>query len=472
MSWSDDLFPGTPTYEIVSCANARLRVIAGPGTGKSFAMKRRVARLLESGVEPSSILPVTLTQVAADDLHRELIGMSVPGCDELEGRTLHSLAFEALMSAHALAATGRTARPLNKFEMKPLRADLSVQHRHVKKRIEAFEAAWARLQSDEPGYVQYAADAALEGDLIKWLEFHKSMLIGEVIPQVYHYLKNNPAASIFTEFSHILVDEFQDLNKADQAVLRLIAANAQVCIVGDDDQSIYSFRHAHPEGIRQWLAINAGATDLELAECRRCPTRIVAMANALIACNQDRPVLRALNPRPQNGPGYVEIIQYATLDDEVRGVVGIVEELIAAGTPPADILVLAQRSVIGTPIYQALVARNVPTRSYYPESELEAAEAQTRFAMLKLYVDREDRVALRWLLGLGKSDWRTRAYRRLRAYCESSGASPWQALEQLTAGTIAIPYTDPVVAEFKRIRAEVARLGTLPGLAEVKQQCA
>jgi DNA helicase-2/ATP-dependent DNA helicase PcrA len=470
MTWSDNLLPGSPAYEIAACANTRLRVVAGPGTGKSFAMKRRVARLLESGVQASSILPVTFTRVAAEDLHRELVGMNIPGCNELEGRTLHSLAFKVLMSAHALAATGRTARPLNEFEIEPLLADISEKHggkRNVKKRIKAFEAAWARLQSDEPGYVQSGADAALEDDLIEWLRFHSSMLIGEAIPLVYHYLKNNPAAPICDEFSHILVDEFQDLNKAEQGVLQLLGANAEVCIVGDDDQSIYSFKHAHPDGIRQWLVVNAGAADLELAECRRCPTRVVAVANALIARNQDRPVPRALNPRTQNGPGEVEIIQYATLDQEVQRVTHIIQELIATGTPPGDILVLAQRSVIGTPIYKALVASKVPTRSYYAESELDAEEAQARFAMLKLYVDREDHVALRWLLGFGRDDWRTKSYQRVRAHCESEGASTWQALEKLASGTIAIPYTSPLVDQFKHIRAEIERLEALPNLATV-----
>jgi DNA helicase II / ATP-dependent DNA helicase PcrA len=433
-------------------------------------MKRRVARLLESGVEAMSILPVTFTRVAAEDLHRELVGMQVQGCDELEGRTLHSLAFKVLMSAHALTATGRTARPLNEFEMQPLLADLAGEHggkRNVKKRIKAFEAAWARLQSDEPGYVQLAADAALEGDLIEWLRFHRSMLIGEAIPLVYHYLRNNPAAPICAAFSHILVDEFQDLNKAEQGVLQLLAANTEMCIIGDDDQSIYSFKHAHPDGIRQWLVINAGAADLELAECRRCPMRVVVMANALISHNQDRPVPRALNPRPQNSPGDIDIVQYATLDDEVRGVVSIIEGMIAADTQPGDILLLAQRSVIGTPIYEELVAHEVPTRSYYAESELDGEEAQTRFAMLKLYTDREDRVALRWFLGLGSTDWRANAYRRLRAHCERMGIGPWQALEQLSAGMIAIPYTKPLVEQFEAIRGELARLEALPGLAEV-----
>lgn len=470
MGWADDLFPGSPAYEIASCANARLRVVAGPGTGKSFAMKRRVARLLESGVDASSILPVTFTRVAAEDLHRELVTMNVQGCDELEGRTLHSLAFNVLMSAHALKATGRTARPLNEFEVEPLLADLAEKHagkRNVKKRIKAFEAAWARLQSDEPGYVQSAADAALESDLIEWLRFHQGMLIGEAIPLVFRYLRHNPAAPICAEFSHILVDEFQDLNKAEQGALQLLGVNAEICIVGDDDQSIYSFKHAHPDGIRQWLEANAGAADIELAECRRCPTRVVVMANALIAHNRDRPVPRALNPRPQNGSGEIDIVQYPTLAHEVQGVVRTIEGLIAAGTPPGDILVLAQRSVIGTPIYEALVARDVPTRSYYAESELDAEEAQKRFALLKLYVDREDRVALRWLLGLGSMDWRTKAYQRVRAHCEDGGVSPWQVLEQLAAGIIAIRYANPLVEQFREIRVQLERLEALPGLADV-----
>src|SRR5665647_640299 len=97
MPWSDDLVAGTPTHSIASSINARIRVVAGPGTGKSFAMQRRVARLLEDGVEPDAILPVTFTRVAAEDLHRELVGMNVHRCDELNGVTLHSLAMRILM---------------------------------------------------------------------------------------------------------------------------------------------------------------------------------------------------------------------------------------------------------------------------------------------------------------------------------------------------------------------------------------
>jgi DNA helicase-2/ATP-dependent DNA helicase PcrA len=156
MSWNSNLTPGSQPYSIAASSKTRIRVVAGPGTGKSFAMKRRVARLLESGVAPKKILPVTFTRVAAEDLHRELVGMGVPGCDELQGVTLHSLALRVLTRQSVLAATGRVARPLNEFELEPLVCDLMATHggkKEVRKRQKAYEAAWARLQHHTPGFV-------------------------------------------------------------------------------------------------------------------------------------------------------------------------------------------------------------------------------------------------------------------------------------------------------------------------------
>jgi len=125
LAWFDGLKLGTPAHSIASTTNTRVRVVAGPGTGKSYAMKRRVARLLESGVAPDLILPVTFTRVAAEDLHRELVGMGVPGCNALNAHTLHSLALHMLTRNHVLAATGRIARPLKKFESEAMVYDLT-----------------------------------------------------------------------------------------------------------------------------------------------------------------------------------------------------------------------------------------------------------------------------------------------------------------------------------------------------------
>lgn len=470
MPWSDGLDPASPVYEIASSTNPRIRVVAGPGTGKSFAMKRRVARLLESGVDSGSILPVTFTRVAAEDLHRELVGMEVPGCDHLEGVTLHSLALRMLMRNHVLGATGRTPRPLNIFELEPLICDLAGTHggkTQVKKLRMAYEAGWARLQHQQPGYTPTPADAAFQADLLSWLQFHEAMLIGEVIPQLYQYLYSNPAAGERQEFAHILVDEFQDLNRAEQGVIALLSDASDVCIVGDDDQSIYSFKHAHPEGIREWLNNNVGAADLGLDDCRRSPTRVVQIANSLIQNNTMRPVPRPLNPIQANGVGDVRIVQYRSLTQEVAGVATLVSDMTVNGIPPGDILVLAQSRAIGTPLYEALVANAIPTKSYYAESELSTITAQRAFALLKLFVSRQDRVALRWLVGINGNNWHAAGYRRVRERCQATSDSPWDIMTQLDNGVINLPYTSGIVASFRDIVRELDELEALPDLSSV-----
>ena len=146
--------------------------------------------------------------------------------------------------------------------------------------VGAYEAAWARSQGDEPGFPATPEEKAFQKILIDWHVFHESMLIGEVIPYLVRYLKDNPAANEHSEFDHVLADEYQDLNKAEQTAIAYLSKNAHICIVGDDDQSIYSFKSAHPDGIREWKSIHADCADFAMAKCQRCPTIVVAMANS------------------------------------------------------------------------------------------------------------------------------------------------------------------------------------------------
>jgi superfamily I DNA/RNA helicase len=153
--WDEGLDKAGVAFKIAFAAGNRIRVIAGPGTGKSYAMKRRVARLLEENVPPDKVLAVTFTRVAAEDLHRELQKLDVPGCEILEGQTLHGLAMRILARQHVLNSVGRTPRPLNNFEQKAMYSDiapLTGGKKKCKVLVEAYEAAWARSQGDEPGF--------------------------------------------------------------------------------------------------------------------------------------------------------------------------------------------------------------------------------------------------------------------------------------------------------------------------------
>jgi len=178
-------YPGTP-----------LRVVAGPGTGKTFALMRRVARLLEQGAQPNGILAVTFTRTAANDLVEKLAALGVPGADLVAAKTLHSLSFGLLSRNAVFQALGRTARPLMDYERNTLICDLQDQFggkRAVGKLIEAFEAYWARLQHHQPGFPNDPVEQAFSHALRNWLVFHRSML--ESSAKAYLHVPRQPSTN-------------------------------------------------------------------------------------------------------------------------------------------------------------------------------------------------------------------------------------------------------------------------------------
>jgi superfamily I DNA/RNA helicase len=364
-----------------------------------------------------------------------------------------------LMRERVLQTLGRHPRPLNEYEEEPLLCDLSSGHgdKHKRRRLKkAYGAAWARLQTEEPGFARTAEDQAFADELVRWLRLHEAMLMDEVVPHLFRYLRDNPGAAERTEFSHILVDEYQDLNRAEQESVALLAEQGAICIVGDDDQSIYRFRHAHPEGIREWAELHA-ADEHAIGECRRCPITVVRMANALITHNHNR-LGDAMAECAENGVGEVVVRQYSTAAQEAVAVASKITALINSGVHPREIIVLAQRRIFADPIFHQLRDAGIPTKSYYSETELDTLEAQAKFALLKLFLNHEDRVALRWLLGKGSDDWRTKPYRRVLDYVIQTGTSPWQTLVALEQGTLTIPYTGTLVNRFREIQADLASL--------------
>lgn len=478
MSWRDGLTGSA--LNIAQVTADVLRVMAGPGSGKTFAMKRRVARLLDDGVDAGRILAVTFTRTAASDLVKELCTLGEPGCENIRACTLHSFCFSLLSKTEIFSYLNRNPRPLvffNKsgvmqFEGAPMLQDLISfgGKRDCTKRIRAFEAAWARLQSESPGWPLNPIDRQFHQALLDWLRFHEGMLIGELIPETLRYLRNNPTCDVLNEFDHVIVDEYQDLNKAEQVLLDILASNSALAVVGDVDQSIYSFRHAHPQGIIEFSTSHPGTHDENLSECRRCPTRVVEIANYLIQHNHPSAGVPRLLPMPGNIEGDVYITQWQSLDEEANGIAEFVKHLITnRDYSPGDILILSPRRLIGYGIRDALVALNIPTHSFYHEEALEDDEAQVAFNLLALLANTEDRVALRFWLGYGHRTWRHKEYLILRTHCEQSGVSPWAALQQMRYGALQLSGMNNLLMRFEQLREKLETIQTLTGTALVDQ---
>jgi superfamily I DNA/RNA helicase len=453
MSWNDDL--ESPYLNVAAYRGSPLRVLAGPGTGKTFAIMRRVSRLLEEGENPKDMLLVTFTRMAAKELVRKVSMLGINGGDDIIATTLHSLSFSMLQREQVIEATKRTPRPLLDFEKKPLLQDLKYQGlggiRNLEEYIKAYESAWARLQRDEPGWTQSEEERKFEQKLISWLKFHESMLIGELIPIALQYLRYNPASPYRMEFKHVIVDEYQDLNKAEQVLIDLLADGGNLTIAGDDDQSIYTFKYAHPEGITTFDSSHPDTHDEVLVDCHRCPKLVVRVAKELMSNNENR-YPKELQEKSDTD-GEIQILQWNGLKKEAEGLAEIVKLYVDnEGVSLGEILILAQRQKIADMIYEALQKFGLGARDYYNENILKNNRiAQEKFTLLNLVANLKDRVALRCWLGQGDSNWGASYYSGLLKYCEENGDSPIEALEKMEAGILNLDHCQPLVDRYSAL---------------------
>jgi superfamily I DNA/RNA helicase len=295
------------------------------------------------------------------------------------------------------------------------------------------------------------------------------MLIGELVPEAYRYLRDNPACDARLAFDHVLVDEYQDLNRAEQDLLDLLASNGDTAIIGDLDQSIYRFRHANPEGIEQYANSHPDTHDENLEECRRCPTRVVTIADRLIRHNHPGNQQPRLRPKPGNAQGEVHIVQWPSIEEEVAGLGDYVTWLIhQRNYAPGEILVLTPRRRIGYRLRDHIAAAGDAVHSFYHEEALEEDEAQRAFAILTLLTNNDDRIALRWWLGHDASTARVGPYRRLRDHCEEFGLSPWEALTALSNGAYQLPHVGTLVQKFQELTQILEALANQEQLAIIE----
>ncbi len=366
-----------PATTFSESRSAALRALAGPGTGKTYALIKRLAQLLEQGAEPRKILVVTFARTAARDLVGAVAAIEAGG-DELIPRTLHSFCFSLLGRERVLQATRRTPRILLSFERDILLRDLEGDFGGIKQRRElvtAFEAAWARRQTDEPGQPVPGLDQTFQDAFLGTLRWHRAMLVGEVVPIAHSYLHNNPQAAERRIYEHVLVDEYQDLNRAEQEVLNLLSAESNLAVIGDDDQSIYAFKCANPEGIREFDQDHPGTEDVQFVVCRRCPKLVVDMAQTLIQRNPGR-IRLPLRAKSDNSDGEIHNVQWRSVEEEANGIAQFISQKISEGIEPGRCLVLVNSRKIGAAVRDAIRAGGIECSSYFREEPVDSDVAK------------------------------------------------------------------------------------------------
>jgi len=319
------------------------RILAGPGTGKSATVVALLTRLLE-GETPPRVKMLTFTRAATGELASKVL--EHPATAALRPSTVHSFSISVLLHNPDAAGLPSPLRIADDWENKEiiwpsLARRLDITPTKVKYLFQELASGWESLSDHQDERVTEEERARFTG---AWLE-HRVIFGYTLLSELPHALRNalrEHRDLDGLDYELLIVDEYQDLNACDLSLLREIAARGTaVLAAGDDDQSIYSFRKAAPEGIRRFPEEYDPASVYGLSVAQRFGGEILEWASYVIEGDPDRPKKARLTPAESCEPGTVALLGFAGEKAEAVGIAKIVRRLVDnEGIHPSDVLIL------------------------------------------------------------------------------------------------------------------------------------
>lgn len=403
---------------------AQVRLLAGPGTGKSASIEERVHWLLDNGVQPHQIVAVSFTRAAARDLERRirLYGEQHGhgNVDQVRVSTLHSVALRILRQAGLLNAFPVEPRVLDDWELSEIfDAEFGRAAGIARKdRREAIRRAWEAFWSSgvwnpanyippDPPITQHERNS-FSAFLTARGQLYACVLPGEIVRRCVDHANAGvlDLPGLFGA-THLIVDEYQDLNACDQQFVRLLAqAGITLFIAGDDDQSIYSFRFASPSGIQTFQQAYPNASMHALDSCFRCTPVILDSAYSLVEAFPD-PLRLPKHVSSLYGNAAPPVVgvthrwRFNSSASEATAIAQSCRALIDAGVGPQNIMILLSSvPTLGGPICAALQELGVPFRAPRAKPFSDSPEGRLGQALVRFALDTNDYIALRTIVGI------------------------------------------------------------------------
>ncbi len=348
-----------------------LLVLAGAGAGKTRVIVERIKEIIRQGVLPSSILAITFTNKAAGEMRSRIAASAEPG----RGggpfvSTFHSLGLTLIKENAKLLGYKRTPsiydRSDSLSEMK--RALKAVGAEDLEPRLAL--AVASRQKGDGISAEEFAAGAVLsrDRDISKaWLRYEASLRednavdFDDLLVKAVELLDRHPEvrARCLERWKYLLIDEYQDTNviQAKLADL-LVGPEKNICVVGDPDQTIYSWRGAVIENINDFEKKYPGAKTVVLEQNYRSTKTILAAANELIGNNPNRPD-KNLHTDNQDGEP-LSLYMAGDGGDEAKFVARKIQTLVQGGAKPSDFAVLYRANFQSRAIEEKLLDTDIP----------------------------------------------------------------------------------------------------------------
>ncbi len=459
----DELNP--PQRDAVNTLSGPLLVLAGAGTGKTRVVTFRIAQLIRRGVAPDRILAVTFTNKAAAEMQRragDLLGRRRKTKPQIS--TFHSLCVRILrrhisrlgypeqfaiydrgdQESIARSALREISAPRESLKPSDLLYQISLwKCRGVNPREALAIAESDRQHLAAAAFRRYQNTLKAQGAV----DFDDLLLHAEELLTRFDVVRRQEAGN----FDHVLIDEYQDTNGSQYRIVRALAAgHRNLCVVGDDDQSIYGWRGAEVQHILRFKIDWPEAKVVCLEDNYRSRPEILDMANQLIAFNRHRHDKRLRSARPRLAQP--RILQFKDEVHEARSIVDDIRQVLEQpGMQPRDFAILFRTNEQPRAFETELRRVGLPYVLIGGMSFFDRREVRDILAYLKLMVNRQDEVSLRRIINTPARGISERAVEALASFANQRKQSLWDATRDVDGAVGLTAAASAAVKDFRRL---------------------
>ena len=450
-----------PQREAVMTTEGPLLVLAGAGSGKTRVLTYRIAHLIQDcGVAPWEVLAITFTNKAATEMRERLAGLVGPQSRGMWVSTFHSMCVRMLRADADRLGFTKSFTIYDTDDLKRLykevMAELEIDPKRMPLNALMNRISQAKNELVVPGdFADQASDplsktaARVYARLQERLKAANAFDFDDLLLYAYLLLKHYPEVleAYQARFRYIMVDEYQDTNHAQYAITQLLAAAHQnIMVVGDDDQSIYSWRGADLTNILNFEQDYPKARTVKLEQNYRSVGNILEAANAVIANNQHRKAKRLFTSMEAGD----KIGVYMATDerDEGRWIAGQIERRHGEGASYDDMAVFYRTNAQSRMLEDMLLRAGVPYRIVGGTRFFERKEIRDVMAYLSLAVNPADDVSAQRVINVPKRGIGKAAVERIGQFAREMGMTFMEGAELLVADPDVRAATRKAVADF------------------------
>lgn len=419
----------------VTTTKGPLLIVAGAGSGKTRVLTYRIAHLIQHGVKPWEVLALTFTNKAAAEM-KERIGRicSEDAARRIWAGTFHSIFARILrMEAESLGYTNTFTIYDTDDQLSVIRnamSSLGISTQTIS--AQSIRSAISSAKNQMASWQDYATNASdfRERQIAKVYETYERTLrrnnamdFDDLLLNMIRLLESSEQmlAKYQTRFTHLLVDEYQDTNRAQYIAVQLLAgAHRNVCVVGDDAQSIYRWRGADIRNILDFQKDYPEATVVRLEQNYRSTKSILAAADGVIKHNRKQ-IPKTLWTENSDGDPIL-IVQSRDDREEAERVVTIIQqEVQSGGITPRDVAVLYRTNAQSQPLEDALRRSNVPYTIISGVSFYKRKEVKDTAAYLRLLINPNDGESLLRIVNEPSRGIGDTSLGRIQAWAEVQG---------------------------------------------------